>query len=255
MLDPNISKTNKMTMNADELGAYFDRMTGEVDSYIYGGNKEKVETKDFMFDAMSLIAWSNTLALIDVEMTPFQPIGQIQSTVHEKKKLRQIGKLARDVMTVQNKINQPTFLRTDVTCSAKTLQQFHDGNMYPGLRRGHIKQDRVVVDDEIRIAQYLSPNPQYIFHVQFFYPTATYHSYRVNGGQIEGSESHRDLVQTIIDRFSDLNIRPRHPQYNEHGTQDIAFEMTIVDAPNGPEVFAATAYGLIDGREKPVFKL
>jgi hypothetical protein len=247
MLDPHIAQKNKVEMNESARGIYFDKMTSEIEHYIYDQNKLH-EKQDFMFDAMSLIAWRNVFMLIGVPYTAFQPIGQIQSTVIEHKKLREIGRLCREVMQLQNKIGQPVFVRTDVTCSQKTLQQFYDGNRFPGLKRGTLKQDRVVVDEEIRIGQYFSPNPNYIFHVQFFYPTATYYSYQVEDSVIRGSEKHTAFVQKIVDKLTSLNILPRHPQYNEHKTRNLAFELTVVDSPTGPEVFSASAYNLNDGR-------
>jgi hypothetical protein len=251
MLDPIIAQKNKTEMNSEQRGQYFDKMTREIDSYIYDQTKLS-EKNDFMFDAMSLIAWSNVLKVLGVNQTPFQPIGQVQSTVIEHRKMRDIGKMCREVMELQNKIGQATFVRSDVTCSQKTLLQFRDGNFYPGLKRGILKQDRVVVDEEIRIGQYFSPNPNYIFHVQFFYPEAQYYSYHVENGVVSGSDEHLTFVQKITDALSDLNIRPRHPQYNEHNTRNISFEMTVVDTKDGPEVFSASAYELNDGRPNPV---
>jgi hypothetical protein len=158
-------------------------------------------------------------------------------------------------MDIQMKINQRTFIRTDVTCSNHILTQFSEGHKYPGLKRGLLTYDRLDIDDDIRIGQYFSPNPTYLFHVQFFYPEALYHTYHVENSKIvSGPDVHKDYVEKIIRKLGDLNIKPRHPQYVEHATQDLSFGMTIVERrENGmdiPEVFSATAYGLVDGRNR-----
>jgi hypothetical protein len=249
MLDPEIKTANLRNMTEEDLDRYFTDATSEIEEYIYGGSG--ADRKDFMFDAMSMISWKNALDMIEVPLTPFQPIGKVQSSVIEHRKLRDIGRLCRKVMDVQTKSGQKVFVRTDVGVATNTLTQLGDGNRYPGLKRGLTAYDRVNVDDSLRIAQYLSPNPEYIFLVQFVYVgDVLYHTYNVEDSKILGyhEEKFAPFVQNIIDKFESLHIRPRHPQYNEHGTKNVSFKMTVVDSPNGPEVFSASAYDLRVGK-------
>lgn len=250
MLDVVIRSKNNETMTKEELGDYFDKMTAEIDEYVYAENGPRTTTKDFKFDAMSLVSWTNVLEVIGTRYTPFQPIAQIKSLSIEHKNMRKAGTLAREIMDVQRKAGVSTYLRTDVSASIKTMKSIHEGNMYPGLKRGLLKSDRIDIDDELKVAQFLSPNPQYIFIVQFFYPGAWYYDYRVENSKIvTGPEKHREFVEMIITKLIDRNIAPRHPQYNEHGTRDVSFSMTVVDGPDGPEVFTASAYGIVNGKE------
>ncbi|QNH71413.1 hypothetical protein PP938_gp245 [Rhizobium phage AF3] len=254
MLDPTIRAEKMRTLSKEEIDAYFDSVTAEIEEYIYGG--KGADRKDFMFDAMSMMSWKNVLDIIGVPQTPYQPIGRVQSSIIEHRKMREIGKLCREIIHAQLKVGQPVFVRTDCGVASNTLLQFNS-NKYPGLKRGLTQYDRVNLDDSIRIAQYMSPNPEYLFHVQFFYHNTMYYTYNVEDSKIlHGPDEHKPFVQNIIDKLGNLHIRPRHPQYNEHGTKDIAFQMTVVDAPDGPEVFSASAFDLRVGPENyPVNKL
>lgn len=249
MLDPQIASENKKTMTRQELENYFDAMTLEIDSYIYDANDRSVITRDFNFDAMSAIAWRTAFEIAKVPYTPFQPIGRIKSPKIEKKKLRKIGELCHDMIKKARKSNVAAFVRTDVSCSHRTLRQFHQGHMYPGLKRGLVKCDRIEIDDELRVAQYLSPNPEYIFHVQIFYPDEMYNTYVVEEGKVTGPDEHIEFVRGIVEKLDEYNLRPRHPQYNEHGTKDISFNITTVNGTEGPEVFTATGLNINDGRK------
>ncbi|QIG68111.1 hypothetical protein EVB55_176 [Rhizobium phage RHph_Y68] len=250
MLDPEIRLKNTQIMTKEDLDKYFDNTVREIDEYVYGG--EGADRKDFMFDAMSMISWKNALDIIGVETTPFQPIAKIQSTKVEKQKMKEMGRLCRQIIDKQRKAGQCVFVRSDVGVASETLLQFSRDFRYPGLTKGFTAYDRVNVDDSLRIAQFMSPNPEYIFLMQFFYVNTMYYSYNVENSEIlHGPDEHKAFVQNIIDKLGNLHIRPRHPQYIEHGTRDISFKMTVVDAPNGPEVFSASAFDLRVG--KPMY--
>ncbi|QIG73948.1 hypothetical protein PP935_gp173 [Rhizobium phage RHph_N34] len=250
MLDPVIKAENSKTMTKEDLEKYFDDVTREIDEYLYGGSG--ADKKDFMFDAMSMISWKHALDTIGVPVTPFIPIGKIQSSVIEHKKMRQIGQLCRDVIKKQTAAGQRVFIRTDVGVASETLVQYGNGFAYPGLERGLTKYDRVIVDDSLKIAQYLSPNPEYIFIAQFAYdPRNLLYSYVVEDSVVQGPDEYKEFVENIVKKFESLHIRPRHPQYIEHSTKDVAFRMTVTNGHDGPEVFSGSAFGL--GVGKPMY--
>ncbi|QIG69740.1 hypothetical protein EVB81_171 [Rhizobium phage RHph_I46] len=252
MLDPEIKAENIKKMTQDEIGEYFDDVTAEIEEYLYGGTG--ADRKDFMFDAMSMIAWKHALDVIGVPVTPFIPIGKIQSSVIEHKKMRQIGQLCKDVIKKQTAAGQKVFIRTDVGVATETLAQYGEGFAYPGLKRGFTGYNRVNVDDSLKIAQYLSPNPEYIFLAQFAYdPRNMLYSYSVEDSVVNGPDECKEFVENIVKKFESLHIRPRHPQYIEHGTKDVAFEITVTNGYDGLEVFSASAFDLRVG--KPMYRV